>query len=166
MIARSSFALSLVLSVAVALIVNCSTAEAQRAVILVRHSERLDNSTDSPLSDIGRARSERLASELKDAGITAIYTSQYRRTIETAEPLAKARGVKPEVVAADEETKLLERLRTVNANDVVLIVGHSNTLPALIKALGAKEVAIADSDYTNLFILIPALAPVLLRLRF
>ena len=147
--------------------INCTTADAQRAIILVRHSERLDSSSDSPLSDVGRARSERLASELKDAGITAIYTSQYRRTIETAEPLAKALGIKPEVVAANEQPKLLERLRTVNRNDVVLIVGHGNTVPALIKDLGAKEeVTIAESEYSNLFILVPGSTPLLLRLRF
>jgi len=150
-----------------ALVVNCTTAAAQRAVIIVRHAERLDTSTDSPLSDVGRARAERLSSELKDAGITAIYTTQYRRTIETAEPLAKALGIKAEVVAATEQAKLLDRIRTVNANDVVLIIGHGNTLPTIIKALGAKEeVTIADAEYTNLFIFIPGPTPLLLRLRF
>jgi hypothetical protein len=51
----------------------------------------------------------------------------------------------------------------------VLVVGHSNTVPALLVALHVDTaVAIADSDYDNLFIVVPQKEgrPVLLRLKY
>ncbi len=70
-------------------------ADAQRAIVLLRHADRLDSSPDSPLSKAGEARALRLASLLLDAGITAIYTSEFKRTIKTAEPLALALKITP-----------------------------------------------------------------------
>ena len=64
-----------------------SAAYAQRAVFLVRHADRLDESEDTPLSKSGEARAQLLARLLKDSGITAIYTSQWQRTIKTASRL-------------------------------------------------------------------------------
>ena len=63
----------------------------------------------------------------------------------------------------------VELLRTQHRNDVVLFVGHSNTVPALIKALGyPAEIKIPETEYDNLFVLFPKSegAPTLLRLRF
>jgi len=68
---------SLVFLVVIVFIAFSSVAYAQRAVFLVRHADRLDQSEDSPLSQAGEERAQRLASLLKDAGITAIYTSQF-----------------------------------------------------------------------------------------
>ena len=75
-------------------------AAAQHTVFLVRHAERADTTpgaarrwpTDPDLSDAGRARAESLAAALKDAKITAIYTTEFKRTQQTAAPLAKALG--------------------------------------------------------------------------
>jgi broad specificity phosphatase PhoE len=129
---------------------------AQKAVILVRHAERLDTSTDSVLSAKGEERAARLAKQLKDSGITAIYTTQFQRTIKTAEPIAKAIGVTPVVVPSTEQAKLVERLQTQHANDVVLIVGHSNSIPALLTELGVKQnITIADDQYDDLFVFNP-----------
>ena len=69
-------------------------------MFLVRHAERADNSKDSPLSASGTERAARLAAMLEDAGITAIYTTEYRRTKETAAPLGRAVHVAPVVVSA------------------------------------------------------------------
>ena len=153
----------LVISLAIAL----QTAHAQRAVIVVRHAEKQDNSADSALSSIGEARAERLAKYLKDAGVTAIYVTQLVRTAQTAEPLAKALGVKPIVIPLADQATLLEQVRTKHTNGVVLIVGHSGTVPRILQQLGAKEpVAIAEDDYDNLFVLIPGATPALLKFHY
>ena len=50
----------------------------------------------------------------------------------------------------------MERIRTLHANDVILIVGHSNSVPEIMKALGAREqFTITDDRYGDLFILVP-----------
>ena len=141
-------------------------ARAQRAVILVRHAERLDQSADSLLSPAGIERANALADRLKDAGINAIYTSDRQRTIRTAAPLAVRLKIKPVVVAASDSRRLVETIRKDNADDVVLIVGHSNTVPELITAFGVNErITIADSGHDNLFVLLPE-TRMLLRLRY
>src|SRR5262245_50730336 len=68
-------------------ITSHSTAFAQRAVYIVRHAERLNNDPNSPLAPEGIRRAKALAYALKDAGVTAIYTSTFSRTKQTAEPL-------------------------------------------------------------------------------
>ena len=149
------------LMLAVAILLSAQPLLAQKAIILVRHTERLDTTTDSPLSEKGAEHAARLAKQLKDSGITAIYTTQFQRTVKTAEPIAKAVGVTPVVVPSTEEAKLIERLKTQHANDVVLVVGHSNSIPAVLKALGVKQdITISDDQYDDLFVFNPGTATV------
>lgn len=127
---------------------------ASPTIYLVRHAERSAISgrapADTGLSCEGKARAEALARILKDAGITAIYTSEYRRTQETARPLAHSLGIRPEVIPADDLRSLVAKLRASAGN--VLVVGHSNTLPPLLRALGINSrVTIGEGDYDNLF---------------
>jgi broad specificity phosphatase PhoE len=126
-------------------------------IFLVRHAERAATSgrvpSDTGLSEAGRARARSLGQELNGAKITAIFTSEYRRTKETASPLAQSLGIRPEVVAADDLRSLLAKLQAAPGN--VLVVGHSNTVPQIINALGVSgRVAISESDYDNLFIIV------------
>ena len=162
---RRLLAVALVLSAVAA----ARPARAQEVVFLVRHAERADNSKDSPLSASGIGRAARLAAMLEDAGITAIYTTEYRRTKETAAPLGRAVHVTPVVVSAADGDALARKVRASGPHDRVLVVGHSNTVPDLIRALGvASPVTIGEAEYDNLFILIPQPggAPRLVRLRF
>jgi broad specificity phosphatase PhoE len=144
-------------------------ATAQEAIYIVRHAERADQSADSPLSTDGVGRSYKLRDTLKDAGINKIFTSELRRTIETAEPLAKADHVTPRIVAAADLDKLVASITATGAHDRVLVVGHSNTIPALLKALHVEAaITIGDDQYDNLFIVVPQKEgrPVLLRLKY
>jgi broad specificity phosphatase PhoE len=135
-----------------------ATATAQLPVIfLVRHAERAATSgrvpSDTGLSRVGETRAQHLAEELKDANITAIYTTEYKRTKETAMPLTRLAGIRPEVVAADDLRALTSKLKQASGN--VLVVGHSNTLPQIINALGVgTRVAVSESDYDNLFVIV------------
>ena len=139
------------------------------AIFLVRHAERAPTSgpvpSDTGLSREGKTRAQHLADELRDAGITAIFTTEYKRTQETAAPLAKSLGIRPEVVPANDLRSLIAKIK--GANGRVLVVGHSNTLPQTINALGVDaRVAIPETDYDNLFVVLLRTKPELIRLHY
>jgi broad specificity phosphatase PhoE len=149
-------------------------ASGQQLVYLVRHAERADQAapggqmqaqTDPLLSAAGEARANKLAAMLKDAGITAIFATEYHRTQDTAQPLAAALGMEAVPNPARDTDGLVARLRAEHAGGVVLLVGHSNTVPAIIKALGGPDVTIGDMEYDNLFIFVPA-TRTLSRIRY
>lgn len=145
-------------------------ASAEPSVIfLVRHAERADAGsvaqTDPDLSAVGFSRARALAESLRDAKITAIYTSEFHRTQETAQPLAEKLGVRPIIVPAQATRQLIAALRKSDGN--VLVVGHSNTLPEVMRAFGIKEPpTLAEQDYDDLFLVLREPSPRLLRLHF
>jgi broad specificity phosphatase PhoE len=142
-----------------------AVAHAQKLVLLVRHAERADGGAgaspsmtspaDPPLSAAGEARAARLAAMLADAGISAIFTTEFKRTQDTAKPIAAKLNLVPEIVRSGDGAALVTKIRADRPDGVVLIVGHSNTLPALIKAFGGPDVKIADQEYDNLFVVVP-----------
>lgn len=121
-------------------------------VVLVRHAEKLSEDKDPGLSEAGRARAERLAGMLESAGLSAIYVSEAKRTQETAAPVASATGIEPRVVSTDQASRLLRRLKWRHRSDVVLVVGHSNTLPAIAEGLGAPIGLVDEQDYGGLWV--------------
>jgi broad specificity phosphatase PhoE len=156
------------------MILASSTTDAfgQRAIYLVRHAEK----DGDDLSTEGKRQANQLASLLKDSGITAIYTSQFERTKKTAEPLIqnlKARGITvrqaslrlaEDLLKAPEDPTLLaeygkqavKTLKETNSQDIVLIVGHDSTVPAIIKALGSTvPVKIEPTEFDRLFLVLP-----------
>jgi len=146
---------------------------AAQTIFVVRHAERADAASggspmmasDPDLSDAGRARATSLAAALKDARITAIFTTEYKRTRQTAEPLAKALGIEATVVAARDMPALIEKLKGATGN--ALVVGHSNTVGEVIAGLGVIEpVKLQDTDYDNLFVVVTGEKPTLVRLHF
>jgi broad specificity phosphatase PhoE len=146
---------------------------AQQTIFLVRHAERADGGSGAPtavsdpdLSEAGHRRAASLATMLKDARIAAIFTTEYKRTQQTAAPLAKALGVAPVVVAGKDAPGLVARIKAATGN--VLVVAHSNTLPEIVKGLGATAPTIADADYDNLFVLSATKdgSPTLLQLHY
>jgi len=167
------------LSLASALLLSlAASAAAQQTIFVVRHAERTDGgatgapgmvspANDPPLSAAGKARAARLASMLRSAGIAHVFTTEYKRTRETAAPLAGQLKLTPVMAAAKDPEPLVARVRQVKGN--VLIVGHSNTVPDLLKRLGVKDaVTIGDDEYDNLFIVVRPAAgdPTLIKLRY
>jgi len=136
-----------------------TVAFAQKLVFVVRHAERADAGmqaqTDPPLSVAGEVRAQKLAATLAEAGVKDIFATELKRTQDTAKPLALKTGVAVEQVASKDTALLIARIKS-RPNDVVLVVGHSNTLPAILKALVGVDVAIADNEYDNLFVVVPA----------
>ena len=133
-------------------------AHAQKTtVILVRHAEKADApAADPPLTEAGLARAARLGEYLKNAGVTAIYSTQFARTQQTAEGVAKATGVAvtttPVTRLPEYQANIIERVKAAKGGTIV-VVGHSNTTATMVAALGAAAVpAIPESDYDNLYI--------------
>ncbi|MBL8190729.1 MAG: histidine phosphatase family protein [Acidobacteria bacterium] len=130
-------------------------------VYLVRHAEKAAApASDPPLTEAGTKRADDLARKLSKADIKTILTSQFLRTKHTAEPLAKQLGITATVVpvkmagrelSPDYLKEMAERATSGGGN--ALIVGHSNTVPELIKALGGDVTpAIDESVYDDLFV--------------
>ena len=144
-----------------------SAAAAQSIVFVVRHAEKGESSSNDPgLSDAGRARAESLANMLKDAGVTSIYATEFRRTQETAAPLARIIGVQVVALSGKSTADLVTKLRQLHDGNA-LVVGHSNTIPMLMKALGIDTpISITDADYDNLFVVTLDKQPRLFRLHF
>ena len=142
-----------------------STSIAESTVFIVRHAEKVDDSKDAELSEAGRARAEALANVLRDSKISVIYTTEFKRTQQTAAPLARALGLTVTTLPAEKKAALVEKLRTSASPS--LVVGHGNTIPDTIKALGITEpVNIPDSDYDNLFVVVLGEKPYLIRLHY
>lgn len=134
-------------------------------VYFVRHAEKAaDPANDPPLTEDGHTRAQNLARLFAAAGLKAIYTSQFLRTKHTAAPLAQTLGLPlteipvgmdtmtPNVISPQYLKDVTERIYA-NAGQSVLIVGHSNTIPALIKEFGGDIVpTIQDAEYGDLFV--------------
>lgn len=123
------------------------------SVFVVRHAEKADPSDpDTPLSEAGEARSRALASALKAKGVKAVYATEFRRTQQTAKPTAQAAGLDVVIINNAERTALIERAKAVPMGSAVLIVGHSNTVPDIVRELSGEEVdGIPENEFDNLY---------------
>jgi broad specificity phosphatase PhoE len=154
-------------------------------VFLVRHAEKstatsvampgspptaasMTSAADDPvLSAEGHERAARLAAVLRSASIRNVFSTEFLRTRQTAAPTAQAGHLEVVTVPARETDALLAQVRQAKGN--VLIVGHSNSVPELLKRLGIKDdVSIPDAEYDNLFVVVRPDAgdPILIRLRY
>jgi len=133
-------------------------------VILVRHAEREPAGTDPSLSAAGRRRAKLLADMLADAGVAAIFTSEFTRTKETAAPIAQRLGIAPVQIDGD-IAKAAQQVRSAGGR--VLVVGHSDTVPALIAELGGPHATIPDTAFDRFFLLhLHAAAAELLSMKY
>ena len=142
-------------------------------VLLVRHAEKAAQpGQDPPLSEAGAARAQALLAVARDAGVSAIITTQFVRTKSTAEPTATALKLTPEVVQAGpmpQHAKSVAEQVMKHAGGTVLVVGHSNTIPAIVGALGAPQPRdLCESEYDQVFVVVlgDAGAPRLIRSRY
>ena len=130
-------------------------------VYLVRHAEKASETAEDPeLSAAGRARAAGLAEALADAGVTGVIVTQRRRTAETAAPLLSRGHIVPDTVrlggtTAEHAAAVAARIRAKYRGGTVLVVGHSNTIPAIMTALGAPPMPdLCDRAYAQLFVLV------------
>jgi phosphohistidine phosphatase SixA len=123
-------------------------------ILLVRHAD-IDlppASADPSLNEAGQLRAEALAHVAGAAGVTTVFTSSLARTKETAAPIVKALGLRAREMPA--AATVARQARTGRLGPVVLIAGHSNTVPEVIAALGVPPPApvIGETEFDNLFV--------------
>lgn len=133
--------------------------EPATVVLVVRHAERAPGTGDVPLSEAGQARAQALAQVGRDAGVQVIIHTQFQRTRLTAEPLATALGITPIVVStqgdAGAHVAAVAAAARQQRGKTVLVVGHSNTVPAIVAALGGPRLPdLCDATYDNLFVVV------------
>lgn len=135
-------------------------------IILFRHAEKMNTSRDPDLSPVGIERSNTLFHMLKDLEITAIYSTSYKRTMQTIQPLADSLELPVNPYDPRDLTGFAEMLKKTTG--VILVSGHSNTTPTLSSLILGYEVAkINEDEYDNLFIITSASTnPVLTKLRY
>jgi broad specificity phosphatase PhoE len=123
-------------------------------VLFVRHADvdvpPAAGSADPSLNAAGQARAEALAQVAGAAGIDTILTSSFTRTKQTVERLAASLGREPSEAAAPED--FAAEIASGADGEVVLVAGHSNTVPEMIAALGGPPVAIGHREFDNLFV--------------
>ena len=131
-----------------------------RTVYVVRHAEKAvsaDAPEDPPLAEQGTLRTAALAREIDVASLVAVYTTPYARTKGTGAPCAEAAGVLVTEYAPDGTAELVAKIKGALKGGV-LVVGHSNTVPEIVKALGVAEpVVLGEDDFGDLYVV--TLAP-------
>jgi broad specificity phosphatase PhoE len=124
---------------------------AQTTIYLVRHAEKIISKNEDPgLTAIGMYRARNLAKQLKNADITHIFSTGYKRTQQTAQPLAKSLDIEVKSYDPSKLEAFAKELKQINGN--ILVVGHSNTTPKLTQLLSGKNIAeIKEYEYDNLY---------------
>jgi phosphohistidine phosphatase SixA len=124
-----------------------------RIIFFVRHADKVSDETDAALSDAGRRRATCLAKTLSDSNIQQIYVSDLQRTQQTAAPLAGQLHLKPVAIPLDKVDDLIAAIRADKAANI-LVIWHDQTLPTILRALGAPEITpIGHTEYDRFFIL-------------
>ncbi len=149
---------------------------ATTTVIIVRHAEKgTDDLRDPSLTQVGRERAVALRDVLKDARVSAIYSTQYKRNMQTVEPLAKQFGLtvieRPvhSMNSATYPADIAREVLAANQGKTVVVVGHSNTVPQIVQAFSGVPIkAMEDSEYDHIFIVEVSAsgAPRLVNVRF
>ncbi|MBV7316137.1 histidine phosphatase family protein [Shewanella sp. NIFS-20-20] len=117
-------------------------------IVLLRHSEKLQG-PDPALSPLGQARAERIASRLAPLQPIAVYSTDYQRTLQTAAPLAERLGV---AVTVYDPTQLASFAHSLQqSTGTVVVVGHSNTTPVLLKQLTGWERHLDEDEFSDIF---------------
>lgn len=131
-----------------------------RTVILVRHAEKAtDDPRDPSLSETGVERAAALLRLLGETKVTHVWTSEFKRTIATAKAVVEKHKLTAERLPGKEPLMLAARLAEMSEGSVALVVGHSNTVPAVAKALGAplsnlaKGTDLRDDEYDRFVVI-------------
>ena len=118
----------------------------------IRHGEKVDNSKNPDLSEIGLERSKMWNELFSATTLDAIYSTDYKRTLQTVTPTAISHQIN--ITKYDPKTVDIQTFKKENLGKTVLIVGHSNTIPNFVNQMIDKKVYVKIDDLTfgNLYI--------------
>ncbi|TFW30136.1 phosphoglycerate mutase family protein [Massilia horti] len=140
-------------SLALTLLAPCAALAEPTAIYLVRHGEKATIGKDPELTAQGQVRAQNIATILQNAGIAHIFSTPTTRTQQTAQPLAQRSSLEVQTYDPKAPKALVEKVKSLNG--AVLVVGHSNTLPELVRLFGGNPGdEIADSEFDRLYQLI------------
>lgn len=156
---KKSFLLTMVILLSITFLVNADTDSAhkkstnnidQYTLYLVRHAEKQKIKGNPSLTECGQQRAQQLATILENVSIKKVYSTQYQRTLSTAQPIAKQKNLTIEHYLPNALSQLARHLSTQKENAV--IVGHSNTTPQLAQLISNKEVkGLSEQEYQALY---------------
>lgn len=129
----------------------------QTTVMVLRHAEKMDTGQPDdlvPLSSTGDTRAQTFAQVAGRAGVTRIYVTEKLRTQQTAQPLATALGITSTPINKANLDDLITDVRaSKNRGRVIVIIGHSDTVPQIVDRLGGGTVTVGETEFDNLFVL-------------
>ncbi|HEX6278379.1 MAG TPA: phosphoglycerate mutase family protein [Pyrinomonadaceae bacterium] len=133
-------------------LVGSGTAQ-KKTIILVRHAEKVDAGQDPELSAEGKRRAERLMRIVRKYKPGAIYSTDFKRTRETASPMAARRKLQIQTYDPRKPGDLVDAIMKSKTKRF-MIVGHSNTVPGLANLIGKKELFknLDDAEYGVIWI--------------
>ncbi len=141
------------LLVACALLAPTFASAAPVIVYLTRHGEKATEGKDPDLTPQGQARARHLARVLARTGIHMVLSTPTKRTRQTAQPLATQAGLQVQLYDPSKPGLMVDKVKA--AAGPTLVVGHSNTVPDLVKLFGGAAVTpIGDDEYDRLYQLI------------
>lgn len=119
-------------------------------IYLTRHAEKSATGTDPVLTAEGKVRAQNIAAALKKAGITSIYSTNYARTKETAQPLSTLLSIPVQIYDGTQIATFAQQIKALPGN--TLVVGHSDTTPELIRQLGGESgITIGETEFDRLY---------------
>jgi broad specificity phosphatase PhoE len=134
--------------------------------LIVRHAEKASDAEDSPLNEAGIERAQALVGVAADAGVSAIYTTQFKRNRDTAQPLAERLGIAPAEVPVnlqnpgDYGKTLAKTILEKHSGQTVVVIGHGNTIASIVEGLTGRAAPQGDIQYSDLFMVtIPPSGP-------
>ena len=146
------FLISVVMAICiVAMPLRVLSQEVETKIYIVRHAEKLDNSADSPLSQAGVERAQKLAHVLKEASITSIFVSNRLRTQQTAAPTAEVFGIVPKRIG--NAANVADAILSDELGGQILVVGHSESLDDIAAGLGVNGIPeLKQKEYDRFFL--------------
>jgi broad specificity phosphatase PhoE len=134
------------------------TAQATKTIILIRHAEKetseMTDQNDPPLTAAGNERAERLVKKIGKYRPGAIYSTNYKRTRNTVEPIAKRRGITVQIYDGSKPQDLVNTIMASKTKRFI-VVGHSNTIPPLVNLITGKDLFknLQDPEYSVIWVI-------------
>jgi broad specificity phosphatase PhoE len=133
---------------------SAETYSQDKIIVLVRHAEKVDASADAELSAEGKVRAQNLAKKVGKYRPKEIYSTDFKRTRDTVQPLATKRRVQIQTYDPRQPQALADKILK-SEHKRILVSGHSNTVPGLANLLGKKELFknLDDSEYGAIWVI-------------